>query len=121
MTYPGNPSLTADVQQRILTTYRQSVQSAARGSRDEALLGCDFVRGWEGRIMNIHPSLLPAFPGLNAQVQAWRHGVRVTGATVHLVDQELGVGLHRVITRAHGAPCRLHAGILLRPGDSSIQ
>lgn len=44
MTYPGNASLSPDVQQRILTTYRQSLQSAARGSRDEALLGCDFVQ-----------------------------------------------------------------------------
>jgi tetratricopeptide (TPR) repeat protein len=53
MTYPGNPSLTADVQQRILTTYRQSVQSAARGSRDEALLGCDFV-------LRLDPQFRPA-------------------------------------------------------------
>ncbi len=44
MTYPGNTSLSPDVQQRILTTYRQSLQSAARGNRDEALLGCDFVQ-----------------------------------------------------------------------------
>jgi tetratricopeptide (TPR) repeat protein len=43
MTYPGNPSLAADVQSRILTAYRQSVESAMRGNRDEALLGCDFV------------------------------------------------------------------------------
>lgn len=43
MSYPGNPSLAPDVQQRILTTYRQSVQSAQQGNRDEALLGCDFV------------------------------------------------------------------------------
>ena len=43
MTYPGNSSLAADVQQRILTTFRQSVQSASQGNRDEALLGCDFV------------------------------------------------------------------------------
>jgi tetratricopeptide (TPR) repeat protein len=43
MTYPGNPSLSAEVQQRILTTYRQSLTSAENGNRDEALLGCDFV------------------------------------------------------------------------------
>ncbi len=43
MTYPGNPSLSAEVQQRILTTYRQSLTSAESGNRDEALLGCDFV------------------------------------------------------------------------------
>jgi tetratricopeptide (TPR) repeat protein len=43
MTYPGNPSLATDVQNRILTAYRQSIESAMRGNRDEALLGCDFV------------------------------------------------------------------------------
>jgi len=43
MTYPGNPSLSPDVQRRILTTYRQSLQSAQQGNLDEALLGCDFV------------------------------------------------------------------------------
>lgn len=44
MSYPGNPSLSPDVQQRIITTYRQSLQGAARGNRDEALLGCDFIQ-----------------------------------------------------------------------------
>jgi len=44
------------------------------------------------RILNIHPSLLPAFPGLEAQRQAWEHGVKVTGATVHLVTTDLDAG-----------------------------
>lgn len=44
------------------------------------------------RIVNIHPSLLPAFPGLHAQRQAWEHGVRVAGCTVHLVDEGLDSG-----------------------------
>ena len=44
------------------------------------------------RILNIHPSLLPAFPGLDAQRQAWEHGVRVAGCTVHLVDEHLDNG-----------------------------
>jgi phosphoribosylglycinamide formyltransferase-1 len=56
------------------------------------LLSPVFVRAFQGRILNVHPSLLPAFPGLNAQRQALEHGVKVTGATVHLVDEELDHG-----------------------------
>jgi phosphoribosylglycinamide formyltransferase-1 len=50
------------------------------------------VRAYPGRILNVHPSLLPAFTGLHAQRQALEHGVKVTGATVHLVDEELDHG-----------------------------
>jgi|SRR5579871_850559 len=51
-----------------------------------------FVREYAGRILNIHPSLLPAFPGLDAQHQAIEHGVKVSGCTVHFVDQGLDSG-----------------------------
>jgi phosphoribosylglycinamide formyltransferase 1 len=51
-----------------------------------------FVRKFEGRILNIHPSLLPAFPGLDAQYQALAHGVKITGCTVHFVDENLDSG-----------------------------
>ena len=51
-----------------------------------------FVAAYRGRILNVHPSLLPAFPGLDAQRQAWEHGVKVSGATVHLVDEGLDAG-----------------------------
>lgn len=51
-----------------------------------------FIRAFSGRILNIHPSLLPAFPGKNAQRQALEHGVRLSGATVHLVDEGLDSG-----------------------------
>ncbi len=56
------------------------------------LLSPVFVRAYPGRILNVHPSLLPAFPGLHAQRQALEHGVKVTGATVHIVDEELDHG-----------------------------
>ncbi len=56
------------------------------------LLSPVFVRAYPNRILNIHPSLLPAFPGLDAQRQAWEHGVRISGCTVHLVDEELDHG-----------------------------
>jgi phosphoribosylglycinamide formyltransferase-1 len=56
------------------------------------LLGPRFCSAFPDRVLNIHPSLLPAFPGVDAQRQAWEHGVKVTGATVHLVTPELDAG-----------------------------
>src|SRR5262249_10595401 len=56
------------------------------------LLSPLFVRAFESRILNIHPSLLPAFSGLDAQKRALEQGLRVTGCTVHLVDDELDHG-----------------------------
>ncbi len=57
------------------------------------LLSAEFVRAFPQRILNIHPSLLPAFPGLDAQLQALKYGVTVSGCTVHFVDQELDHGV----------------------------
>lgn len=56
------------------------------------ILSPNFVRRYRGRIMNIHPSLLPAFPGLDAQGQAIRYGARVSGCTVHFVDEGMDTG-----------------------------
>jgi phosphoribosylglycinamide formyltransferase-1 len=56
------------------------------------LLSAHFVRAFPQRILNIHPSLLPSFPGLDAQQQALEHGVKITGCTVHLVDEYLDAG-----------------------------
>jgi len=56
------------------------------------LLSAEFCRVFPLRILNIHPSLLPAFPGLDAQKQALEHGVKITGCTVHFVDQHLDSG-----------------------------
>lgn len=66
-----------------------------------------FVRRWTGRLMNIHPSLLPAFPGLHAQRQALEYGVKVAGATVHFVDEGVDTG-----------PIIMQASVLVRPEDT---
>lgn len=56
------------------------------------LLGNPFIERFRGRILNIHPSLLPAFPGLGVQHQALQHGVKISGCTVHFVDKGLDSG-----------------------------
>jgi phosphoribosylglycinamide formyltransferase-1 len=71
------------------------------------LLGAPFVRGWRGRILNIHPALLPAFPGLHAQRQALDHGVKISGATVHFVDEAVDNG-----------PIVLQSAVPVEPGDT---
>jgi phosphoribosylglycinamide formyltransferase-1 len=60
-----------------------------------------FVNAFPNRILNIHPALLPAFPGLDAQTQAWEYGAKVAGCTVHFVDEAVDHGpiiLQRVVT-----------------------
>jgi phosphoribosylglycinamide formyltransferase 1 len=56
------------------------------------LLSPEFIRAFPNRIVNIHPSLLPAFPGMDAQKQALDYGVKITGCTVHFVDEHLDHG-----------------------------
>jgi phosphoribosylglycinamide formyltransferase-1 len=56
------------------------------------VLTAHFLSRYPDRVLNIHPSLLPAFPGVDAQRQAWEHGVKVAGCTVHLVDDSLDGG-----------------------------
>lgn len=71
------------------------------------LLSPFFIQSYPNRILNIHPSLLPAFPGLNAQRQALDYGVKLTGCTVHFVDEELD----------HG-PIILQRSVGVLPGDT---
>jgi phosphoribosylglycinamide formyltransferase-1 len=71
------------------------------------LVGAPLLHAFPNRILNIHPSLLPAFPGLEAQRQAIEHGVKVSGATVHFVTRELD-----------GGPIVLQAAVSVRPGDT---
>jgi phosphoribosylglycinamide formyltransferase 1 len=56
------------------------------------VLGTEFVRRFAGRIVNVHPALLPAFPGVRAIERAIEHGVKVTGVTVHYVDEDVDSG-----------------------------
>ncbi len=56
------------------------------------ILGADFISGWRHKIINIHPALLPSFPGLDAQGQAIRYGAKVSGCTVHFVDEGMDTG-----------------------------
>ncbi len=65
------------------------------------LLSPAFVRAFPHRILNIHPSLLPAFPGLDAQKQAFEHGAKISGCTVHFVDEFLD---HGAIIVQHAVP-----------------
>ncbi len=65
------------------------------------LLSPEFIAAFPNRIVNIHPSLLPAFPGLDAQKQAFDYGVKVTGCTVHFVDEHLD---HGAIILQHAIP-----------------
>ena len=72
------------------------------------ILSAAFVARWPLRILNVHPSLLPSFPGLEAQAQALEYGVRVTGATVHFVDAGTDSG-----------PIVAQAAVPVHPGDDA--
>lgn len=93
------------------------------------LLSSGFVSRQCGKIVNIHPSLLPSFPGVDAIGQAWRYGVTVTGVTVHLVDEKMDHGpilaqealslkgiesLHDLEERIHHVEHRLYGDTLKR-------
>jgi phosphoribosylglycinamide formyltransferase-1 len=70
------------------------------------LLGTDFLAGFPGRVLNIHPALLPAFPGMHAQRQALERGVKIAGCTVHFVDAGTDTG-----------PIIAQAAVPVLPGD----
>lgn len=72
------------------------------------ILSAGFIRAFPQRILNIHPSLLPAFPGLDAQHQAFDYGVKIAGCTVHFVDEDLD----------HG-PIVMQAAVEVAPDDTA--
>ena len=71
------------------------------------VVGPDFLRRWPQRCLNVHPSLLPAFPGLDAPAQALAYGAKVTGCTVHFVDDGVDTG-----------PIILQEALAIEPGDT---
>ena len=97
-----------------MAEYEQAVGDALRDAGVEwvilagymRILGREFIRAFEGRILNIHPSLLPRFKGLNAQRQAIKAGVKEAGCSVHFVVEELDSG-----------PIILQKKVPVMPGD----
>jgi len=79
-------------EEKVLSVLRQADVEWVCLAGYMRLLSPVFVAAFPRRILNIHPSLLPAFPGLDAQEQALAHGVKVSGCTVHLVDEGLDSG-----------------------------
>jgi phosphoribosylglycinamide formyltransferase-1 len=95
----------------------------------------EFLRAFPGRIINIHPALLPAFPGVDAAQQALDYGVKITGCTVHFVDQgvdsgkiiaqravlvEAGDDLATLAGRIHGAEHELFVAVLRDIADGRV-
>src|SRR5205814_3010750 len=91
--------------QTILDEYRIDLICLAGFMR---LFTADFVQRWSGRILNIHPSLLPLFPGLDPHGQALRAGVKTSGATVHFVIPETDAG-----------PIVMQGAVPVRDGDTA--
>lgn len=109
---PGARALERAADAAVPTAVFPAADFAGRGERDAAIgdwlegAGCEllvlagymqllsdgFVRRFANRIINVHPALLPSFPGLDAIGQAIAHGVRVTGVTVHFVDEGVDTG-----------------------------
>jgi phosphoribosylglycinamide formyltransferase-1 len=106
------PGLTA-ARERSLTAHAIEARGRKRAEHDAEIIAClrehqvdlvclagymrllsaEFVQAFPQRILNIHPSLLPAFPGLDAQEQAFNYGVKVAGCTIHFVDEQLDHGV----------------------------
>jgi phosphoribosylglycinamide formyltransferase-1 len=89
---PASSSLRDDYDRTIAEELRRRDVDLVCLAGFMRVVGGPLLEACPNRILNIHPSLLPAFPGLGAQRQALAHGVRITGATVHLVTRELDGG-----------------------------
>jgi phosphoribosylglycinamide formyltransferase-1 len=89
---------------RLLATIRPYAPSLVCLAGFMRILTSEFLKEYPGRVLNIHPALLPSFPGLHAQRQALEYGVRVTGCTVHLVDE--GVDTGRILLQKAVEVCR---------------
>jgi phosphoribosylglycinamide formyltransferase-1 len=97
----GVPAITLESKGRPRVEHEQAVTALLEEFRVELvclagymrLLSEEFTRRWSGRMLNIHPSLLPAFAGLHAQRQALEYGAQVTGCSVHFVDEVMDGGV----------------------------
>ncbi|WP_096438893.1 phosphoribosylglycinamide formyltransferase [Alteribacter populi] len=89
---PHNYNMKAEFEQEVITKLAEHDCSYVILAGYMRLIGKTLLQPFEGRIINIHPSLLPAFPGLDAIGQAFDAGVKVTGVTVHFVDQGVDTG-----------------------------
>ena len=119
----GVPTAVVESRGRTREGFEAALQAelAAHGIELVALAGFmrvlteGFVRAWEGRMVNIHPSLLPSFPGLDTHARALAAGVRLHGCTVHLVDDGMDTGpvimQERVPVLPGDTPESLHARI----------
>ena len=91
----------------LLATLRTFAPSLVCLAGFMRILTSEFLKEYTGRVINIHPALLPSFPGLHAQRQALDYGVKVTGCTVHLVDEGVDTG-----------PILLQRAVEVRKGDT---
>jgi phosphoribosylglycinamide formyltransferase-1 len=91
---PGDyrTKLDENAEQAYITALREAEVDLVVLAGFMRILKGEFLRAFEGRVVNIHPSLLPSFPGLEAWKQALDHGVKCTGVTVHYVDQGVDSG-----------------------------
>lgn len=89
---PFKTKLDGEGEQRYLTTLSAHQPDLVVLAGFMRVLKPGFIHAFSGRIINLHPSLLPCFPGLDAIGQAWRRGVKVTGCTVHYVTPEVDGG-----------------------------
>ena len=105
---PGPARLGGEAAAAYVAALRQAAVDIVVLAGFLRIVAPEFLEAFPDRVVNIHPSLLPAFPGLHAQTQAWRYGVRVAGCTAHLVDAGIDTG-----------PILLQEAVPVLPDDSA--
>jgi phosphoribosylglycinamide formyltransferase-1 len=117
--------LTPDAEAAYVQAFREAGVEWVALAGFMRILGPVFLGAYEGRVVNIHPSLLPAFPGLHAQRQAHEYGVKVAGCTVHFVDAGVDTGpivmQRSVPVRDEDSPEDLEARILTREHELYVE
>lgn len=104
---PFKTKLEGEGEQRYIAAVRDCAPDLVVLAGFMRVLKPGFLMAFEGRIINLHPSLLPSFPGLDGIGQAWRRGVKITGCTVHFVTGEVD-----------GGPIIDQAAVRIEPGDT---